>query len=83
MSGTEGAISPLAEAQAVSLDEYFSRDPEHLTSEAGKRDVEIIVKELRRQREQFALAEAQGKAPKGGTKAKTPKQTVSLEDLDL
>lgn len=79
--------NPLAEANPNSLDELFSRDP------LGLQDVDlaIIVKELRRQREAWKLAEANGKtsAPKAKPAAKAkpganPKlASLSAEDLDI
>jgi hypothetical protein len=74
---TDATASPLAEASPSSLDEYFSRNPRSMSDE----DLRVIVKELRRQRERWKVAEAAGavRAPK----APKTKQAVSLADLGL
>lgn len=83
--------SPLAEADARSLEELFSRDPFEMLAEdecerkAGRtpRNFPTIVAALRRQRENWKRAEAAG-ATKGAAKApKAGKVQVSLADLGL
>jgi hypothetical protein len=64
--------SPLAEADASSLQELFDKDPLLLTDS----DIEKIVTELRAQRGRWVLAEKKGK------KKEAPKN-ISLADLDL
>lgn len=79
MANDTVAASPLEEANAVSLDELFSRDPEGYSSQ----DIDVIIKELRRQREAFAKAEAAGEATPRAKKSTGPKETLSLSDLGL
>lgn len=84
---TTNSESPLTEADPQSLDALFSMDPLSLTD----KDLAVIVRELRKQRERWAAAEAQGKtrAPKAasapaGAKTKVPASTIkSLADLGL
>lgn len=64
--------TPLAEAEAESLQELFDKDPLKLTRD----DIETIVSELRAQRERFAKAEAKPK------KQAAP-ASLSIEDLGL
>jgi len=71
--------SPLAEASPRSLDEFFSRDPLDLSDQ----DLDVIVAELRRQRKQFLVAEAQPKAPRGASKAPKTPASLALELGDL
>lgn len=84
MSNSESSreVAPLAEASPASLDELFSRDPFDL----AEADIERIVMEFRRARENWATAEASGakKAPKAvkAPKAEAPKD-LSLDDLGL
>ncbi len=73
------AASPLEEANALSLDEFFSRDPEGLT----EKDIEVIVAELRRQRKNFKEAEARGESAPRARKPKVQKEELSLTDLGL
>ena len=83
--------SPLAEADARSLEELFSRDPFEMLAEDSAevranrpaRNFPTIVAALRRQREAWKKAEAAG-AIKGPAKApKAAKVQVSLADLGL
>ena len=85
---TATAVSPLAEARIDSIDELFSRDPEGYTkgpdgSPATGADMLAIVAGLRRQREIWEKAEAQGAkrapSPKAGAKPKV----ADLSDLGL
>jgi hypothetical protein len=73
---TEG--SPLLEADPASLVELFNRDPLLYT----KQDEDTIIRELRKLREAYTVAEAQGKKPRA-VKAKAEKKDFSLDDLDL
>ncbi len=82
------AASPLSEARIDSIDELFSRDPEGYCkgpdgSPASGADMQAIVAGLRRQREIWDKAEAQGAkrapSPKAGTKPKV----ADLSDLGL
>ena len=75
-----GENNPLAEANPLSLDEYFSRDPLGLSDQ----DIGIIVVELRRMRAHWVVAESQGKtkAPKV-PKAPGEKKAVDLNDLGI
>jgi hypothetical protein len=85
---TVPAASPLAEARIDSIDELFSRDPEGYCkgpsgTPADGSDMLAIVAGLRRQREIWDKAEAQGAkrapSPKVGAKAKV----ADLSDLGL
>lgn len=80
--------NPLLEARVDSIDELFSRDPEGYTkgpdgSPASGPDMLAIVAGLRRQREIWEKAEAQGAkrapSPKAGAKA----AVADLSDLGL
>lgn len=76
--------SPLAEASPTSLDELFSRPPRDMIREdhlTGSRNIESIVRELRRQRERWALDEAAGKVR--ATAARPKKATLTLKDLGI
>ena len=73
--------SPLAEASPNSLEEFFSRNPRDMIREdrAGAKNIETIVRELRRQRERWKLDEVQG-----ATKARVKKpkaDTATTEEL--
>jgi hypothetical protein len=78
----------LAQADAQSLEELFSRDPFEMAAEdsaaqsagTAPRNFPAIVAALRRQRSAWKIAETQG-AKQG--KAKAPKASVSLADLGL
>jgi hypothetical protein len=86
---SSGVPSPLAEADAQSLEVLMSRDPfemiveddSEVASAREARNFPTIVAALRRQREAWKRAEATGatKAPK----AAKAKVTTSLEDLGL
>ena len=69
--------NPLAEASPQSLEEYFSKAPPYSDAE-----IYTIVTELRRKREVWKVADAQGKRPKA---EKAPKggEAVNLEELGL
>ena len=73
--------SPLTEAEPESLDELFSRDPLELSTQ----DINKIVAHLRSLRHQWAADEAAGatKARKKGKAAPAPKETISLEQLQI
>lgn len=78
------APSPLAEAQADSLDELFLRfdkaiSDRKVNTPSAQKDLQSIVENLRRQREQWLLAESQG--AKRGPQRKT--NETSLKDLGL
>lgn len=79
----EASVSnPLSEASATSLDELFSRDPEGYT----QKDLESVVKELRRMAEKWKGEEASGatKSKTGAGVAKAlKKQVADLGDLGL
>ena len=90
-SASTAIPSPLAEADARSLEELFSRDPFEMLAEdecerkAGRepRNFPTIVAALRRQRENWKKAEQAG-AVKGAAKApRASKVQVSLADLGL
>lgn len=81
-SGTESVTQTdvLKEATPASLDELFSRDPLQLND----RDITTIVAELRSQRKNWLVAEAQGK--RTGAKAKPgakAKVDTTLDELGL
>lgn len=83
-SDTQAGASPLATANPSSLDELFSRDPLDL----GDADLDRIVGELRKSRELWRKAEAEGKtrAPRPKADASGPKagpDQLSLEELGL
>ena len=69
--------SPLAEAQVGSLSELMARDPLGLSDA----DIGTIVAELRRKRELWVKAEADGTTRK--RKATPASPTISLDDIGL
>ena len=77
------AAAALAAADAMSLEVLFSRDPFEMLveDEGGARNFETIVAALRRQREAWKRAEANGatRAPK----AAKAKVSTTLDDLGL
>lgn len=82
------AISPLAEARIDSIDELFSRDPEGYAkgpdgSPATGADMLAIVAGLRRQREVWDKAEAQGAKRAPSPKTKGTAKVADLSDLGL
>lgn len=88
MPSTPTAPNPLLEARVDSIDEFFSGDPEGYTkgpdgSPASGPDMQAIIAGLRRQREIWEKAEAQGAkrapSPKAGAKA----AVADLSDLGL
>lgn len=70
-------VNPLAEATPDSLSELFSRDPLKLQDQ----DIGIIVSELRRERDRWVVAEAQGK--RVSTNKQPAKPDLDLSDLEL
>lgn len=82
------ATSPLSEARVESIDELFSRDPEGYCkgpdgSPATGVDMLAIVAGLRRQREIWEKAEAQGAKRAPSTKAAGKAKVADLSDLGL
>jgi hypothetical protein len=72
-------VSPLEEVNALSLDEFLSRDPFDFT----KQDRLKVIRLLREQRAKWETLESQGKR-QSKSAAKTPKEppkVVSLDDL--
>lgn len=68
----------LREANPTSLDELFSRDPEHYSTQ----DLDRIVGALREQRERWAKTEAEPKSrAKPAKAAPRTAQKLSAEDL--
>lgn len=77
---SEEQKSPLLEADPErSIAEIFSRDPEELT----RLDRDKAVAALRKQRVEFAAADAAPKEKKAKKPPAEKKESVSLEDLDL
>lgn len=79
---SEATPSPLSEVKEDSLNDLFMKDPLNL-SEA---DIERVVTELRRKREQWQAAEASGakRAPKAIAAPKVkPDVALDLDDLGL
>lgn len=72
------ALSPLAEADARSLDELFSREPVSWS----QADLELMVAAFRRQR---LLWEAGEKVPKKNKSSPNPALSaqIKLEELDI
>jgi hypothetical protein len=82
------AANPLAEARIDSIDELFSRDPEGYClgpdgTPATGADMQNIIAGLRRQRQVWERAEAEGAKRAPSPKVKTAKPQVSLADLGL
>ena len=71
--------NPLNEATPDSIDELMSRDPLGYS----KVDLEKIVGIFREQRKNWLIAEAQGKKTKAVKAAKTPKEIITLDDLEI
>ena len=86
---TAPTASPLAEARIDSIDELFSRDPEGYCkgpdgTPATGTDMLAIVAGLRRQRELWEKAEAQGaKRAPASPKASSKAKVADLSDLGL
>ena len=73
-------LNPLLEAEPLSLDELFSRDPLGLSDQ----DIGKIVSELRRQRAKWKLTEDLPKEAKPAKRAaKKVNLNLSLGDLGL
>ena len=82
------AVTPLAEARVDSIDELFSRDPEGYCkgpdgSPASGANMLAIVAGLRRQREIWEKAEAQGAKRAPSPKASAKTKVADLSDLGL
>lgn len=83
MNTDAGPASPLEEADPLSLQECFDRDPMGLTR--GSAEVEIIVRELRAARGKWAMDEKKNaaKAAKAGPRVKLPPGSLKLSDLKI
>ena len=79
--------SPLAEAEVDSLDVLFARLDSHIAARTlslpnAQKDLGLVVEELRRQRANWAAAEASG-ATRAPRAKKTAANATTLGDLGL